>query len=765
MPPNLITRAKGALFGFKQPPSFLRKSSDGVLTNKELMSLLLNQAGAMGGEVSELSAYENLEVVYRCISVTVNRIKSLPTNVYKMIGKFRPEVFEQFPADMLHKPNPVITGKDLIGQTIGWLLCKGKAYYWRKQEAGKKPTLWILPAHRMTPNQPNKFPPDDYTLSGGGDGYESIVIPRSELICFSFWSPVGLNDSIAPMKASLRTANLDAKASILNQKLFENAGIVSGLLTTSENVDEKDVDKVEAWWEQKYSGVQQAGRVGILTGGWKFEKFGITPVEMQYILGRKLNRENICTAFGIPPAVAGVLEYANYANMNPQMEIFWEFFGLPLIDYIEDVINTFLLPLYRSDIYFAFDTSKVPTLQRMKREAWTTAKEQIAAGVMTPNQYIISETDRAPVPWGDNFYMPLGMIMEGSLLGTEDALYGKGMPSKELIKACRNGVLFKSVVPKSIESEEEKPEDNKPLKRRAYCDKKRLTEEERVYIWRKYAAATDRQEEKFSKETNKLFKDQYRKISEAVKSRADQSGNLTQFHKPEFETIFYSEDWIAYFYRALKPLYASFLKQAGQDVLIDINSPVEFTLNTPAIQHFLGEKNSLTQANYDVKIWWSPLIDYIRNELKLIHLTTMEDVWAAIEAGIIDQQSITEIMQGISGAFQFDTRADRIARTEINTVNNYNAYEQSGVVDGSEWLAVKDGRSRDNHAGSFDSGAGCDGEVVSIGDQFIIPASDNGKVPEERCLFPGDPKLSAANRIYCRCRTIPVLKETIQDMQ
>lgn len=107
-----------------------------------------------------------------------------------------------------------------------------------------------------------------------------------------------------------------------------------------------------------------------------------------------------------------------------------------------------------------------------------------------------------------------------------------------------------------------------------------------------------------------------------------------------------------------------------------------------------------------------------------------------IEAG----KSVPEIRSQIQTDFEITyskSQAQRITRTEVLRVSNeasLDAYEQSGVVEGKQWLT----------AGAVDECADYEGQIESLGDSFYGDTSE---------FADGDPPLHP----NCRCVLLPVL--------
>lgn len=90
-------------------------------------------------------------------------------------------------------------------------------------------------------------------------------------------------------------------------------------------------------------------------------------------------------------------------------------------------------------------------------------------------------------------------------------------------------------------------------------------------------------------------------------------------------------------------------------------------------------------------------------------------------------------------------RAKRIARTETTACLNCGHYEarqtliDDGLVTGSEWLGLSDGRQRKTHTA-------LDGVVIKAGEMFSVGG--------HLAPYPGHYSLPGSERINCRCTTV-----------
>jgi HK97 family phage portal protein len=112
--------------------------------------------------------------------------------------------------------------------------------------------------------------------------------------------------------------------------------------------------------------------------------------------------------------------------------------------------------------------------------------------------------------------------------------------------------------------------------------------------------------------------------------------------------------------------------------------------------------------------------------------TTFERLENTLSAGMEANETIVQLTERVQGVFtEYKTyRAELIARTESTTANNeglIEAYKQSGVATGKEWIAVMDDRTREEHAM-------LNGEIVGLNENF----SNGLSYPQEpncRCLI------------------------------
>jgi len=153
---------------------------------------------------------------------------------------------------------------------------------------------------------------------------------------------------------------------------------------------------------------------------------------------------------------------------------------------------------------------------------------------------------------------------------------------------------------------------------------------------------------------------------------------------------------------------------------------------------------------YQIKdIEFSPFAEFIRawvannagERIIGITSTTQSMIQRLLQKAIDDGIGIAKAQALIRSEFTTMSRlrAERIARTEIVSASNLGSIESArstGLTLQKNWLATRDGRTREAHAE-------VDGQVTDLNNYFIVEG--------EELMYPGDINGSPANVINCRC--------------
>lgn len=190
--------------------------------------------------------------------------------------------------------------------------------------------------------------------------------------------------------------------------------------------------RLKAQFDDLHAGYQNTGKTAVLEEGMTAKPLQLTSVDLQFIDQRKLQPEDVCRFFGVPPhkigldshvrAVPGGMvsadqDYVNSA-ITQRVVNFEQRFAFTFDLQAEDVlVKRDLSQLLRADVMTRANVSRLNILSGK-----TTQNEERAADGLPP------------MPGGDRLMMPTNMAAEGSNI-TGQAPDGNGRPKGGTIGA------------------------------------------------------------------------------------------------------------------------------------------------------------------------------------------------------------------------------------------------------------------------------------------------------------------------------------------
>jgi hypothetical protein len=179
----------------------------------------------------------------------------------------------------------------------------------------------------------------------------------------------------------------------------------------------------------------------------------------------------------------------------------------------------------------------------------------------------------------------------------------------------------------------------------------------------------------------------------------------------------------------LEPAIKDLVEAFGSETIQVLDQTKRFDLQDPAVAEHIREL----------------LQDRIG---RLINTTTRDNVRNAVTSW--DGEKDADLINGVRDVF--DTarveRSQAIAETEGQRSREFASHlamVQSGIVESKQWVAVGDGRTREEHLA-------LDGQTVGINEPFTVPS---GKWAGAKAQTPGSFGIGALD-IRCRCISAPI---------
>jgi HK97 family phage portal protein len=613
---------------------------------------------------------------------------------------------------LLKRPNPYMSGYALREFTALDLELSGNAYWAleRNKDSNDVQELWPIPSGKVRAVATREKMIDHYIHDVNG---ERIIYKYDEIIHLQYANPLSFVYGQGSLSAAKLSVMADLHAKTWNKHFFANSARPDAVFETDTVLADDVRKRVMIQWNAMHRGSDKRGKTAILEGGLKYKETNRTPKDVDFVESQKLSREEILAAFGVPPAMVGILEYANYANTKEQTAIFWKHTVMPKKRAIDAIITMRIQQLsFDLQTIFEADTSPIEALRIDEFQRSQTAVNYYNIGI--PVNAII-----------DAFDLPFESVEGG-----------------DVPKAAGPATSVGAGTTGNSPAEPGAGKAKLPPERKALSPASSAIKDAE---WKSFDQKITGREQDMAMGLRSFFRGQKARV---LKSLGENAGRLVNQHvgktikadgKPtiDIDVIFNSineqKRMRATSDRYISGTYYDFAVSAGKRA----KPGFDFSLQDPrALDWIDGKQIKLVKE----------VTAYTQEQLSD---AVIDSVHEAIAEGFGASETIKEITARIEDVYQFaaEGRAERIARTEIISASNAGSIEgmnQAGV-EYKEWLDSRDEKVRDSHK---DLG----GTVVPIGEDFI-------SIGGAHLSFPGDPDGPAEEIINCRCTILSARKD------
>lgn len=543
--------------------------------------------------------------------------------------------------------------------------------------------------------------------------------------------------SITPMEAAGIAIELENLSKLYNRNYMLNDGRPGGLLVVRGDIEEDDREELKS----RFRG--NIGRTGGTTviasqDGVDYVDTSSSPRDAAYTEMRRIQKEEILAAFGVPESVIGNAAGRTFSNASEELRVFWMETMVPHLETLARALDEL------DDKYYVdFDTSDIPILIIAKQERERYYMDEFQQGLISVNEYrvatgkkkveseladsLLSNPNLTPIANTEKPFKPeeqQPVDMAGVEQGAPGGQQQEGMPQMEGAME-----MPQPAPPTPIPAPGAAGTEAGGMETGALPPQQQLSEWETLQneINRKFVEGvetkadedTDRWTEILDRTLERLFERQQRVVTEKAFGKkalkALENGSLTA------DMFFDTKVWDKQLADDVKPVILAICNEGKDYVASRTNMPAE--TDEEELERLAQEQiQRMQQANQ----------------------STFEEIAAAVlvalaSGGDEDKSALLRIALAAIFINLLRKRRRAMAEHEAQSAFNAGVYVSGKSAGGltKTWLTRKDPKVRAAHA--F-----LEGKTVDFGDGFAVSGS--------MLRFPGDPLAPPSLTYNCRCR-------------
>lgn len=533
------------------------------LQNAALKALGLSQLAQQflnGSDISEGTPerpnypYKQVELVFACVTKLITSLTSLPL----VLSTTDEKIIESGPAyDLLF--NSKLTFQEFITQTVGHYALSRDVFWYFVTEGTRIKEIQVVSGTQMRPIT------SDNTAGGNLIGWEYINgSHRTNLALFEVhqiknFNPYDKFHGLGPTSAARLSISQAYQGALYNESALANGAEPGPIITLDGNPDEKVVRAFLDNFESRHGGAKNVKKACALSGVKDVKTIAFSMVDLQMLELRNMNDLRICTAFGVPPGVVGLITEAQYSHGPAQQEYIINSV-IPLANLIAGNITTGIISRmdsgssaavepaktkslnFRSNsalkinktfreaklkavqrqqkVFGWFDFSENPIIQEMNRDISEKVLKSATAGVPLNALIVAHDLPYETVPWGDDWWIGMGQV-----------------PAKFTLEAGAQGAADVSL-PEGGDEEEPSPAEPKKSVdsvKSAVAEIEKADEAQRLRIWQNWVISWAGIEREYKEALRVYFIRQQRELLE--KLSAAMSAKKTISNKAESDEV------------------------------------------------------------------------------------------------------------------------------------------------------------------------------------------------------------------------------------
>jgi len=330
----------------------------------------------VSGRGSEQTQLAKSPWAFACMNIRGQELANLPWHIMK--GE---KIVESHPLiEMLTDFGPESNYQKGLCATEIDMLSYGAGYWFRDIDILKR----LNPA-KMKVNK-TAAGISSFTFDKGGKNEQTFS--RDEITYFREYHPEDdLGPGVAVMEVCKKSVNAEIEALLMVEAYFKNDAVPGFILTTDQEVSEKEANRVLAWWNARFRGSRNKGKVGVAGRGLKPTIVGSSMKDNALVEILDSARNDICVAMRVPKVLVGSMSDATYVNLSESRKFLIEDVIVPRAIEYQNIINQDLVNQVDPSVEFKFSWDELQILQEDSTLKEARLASMFSQGIISPEYY------------------------------------------------------------------------------------------------------------------------------------------------------------------------------------------------------------------------------------------------------------------------------------------------------------------------------------------------------------------------------------------
>lgn len=267
------------------------------------------------GMASYSAMYERQPWVATVIDKLAVSHARLPYKVYRRDGDNDRTRSDGPFAQLMRQPCKYMSNFQLWQWTTSTENIHGNAFWVKERDAADRPVA-------VHPRHPSRIIYDNdegrwWLLDARGQRERTVA--RIDIVHFRSYSPGETAAGMSPLEPLRSTLENEEGARRANSAMWRNGGRPGTVLKHPGKLSDAAGQRLKGQWEGLFRGVDNWAKTVVMEEGMEPAFIPLNLEELTYIESRRLNREEVCARFDVPPPVVHILDRATYSNITEQM--------------------------------------------------------------------------------------------------------------------------------------------------------------------------------------------------------------------------------------------------------------------------------------------------------------------------------------------------------------------------------------------------------------------------------------------------------------